>query len=396
MSKTADYIKEYDQYVLGTYTRNPIVIERGEGSWVWDAEGKKYLDFFPGWGVSSLGHCHPAVVKAVKEQVGRILHMPNNFYNEWQGRLARKIVEKAFSGKVFFGNSGAEANEGALKLARRFGEPEGRFEIITMNASFHGRSLATITATGQEKYHSGFGPLIPGFKYVPFNDLSGLKNAITDKTTAIMLELVQGEGGVNVARPDYVQAIREICDEKRILMIVDEVQTGMGRTGEYFVFQTYGIEPDVMTLAKALGGGLPIGAFVVKDEFAGYLPPGTHASTFGGSPIVCAASLAVFQVMEEGKILDNVGEMGDYLLEELLRLKAEFPIIKEVRGIGLMLGIELDREGKPIVDSCLDKGLMVNCTAGNILRVMPACNINRDEIKHAIMILRGVLRENGD
>ncbi len=391
MSRTEDYIKEYDQYVLGTYTRNPVVIERGEGSWVWDAEGKKYLDFFPGWGVSSLGHCHPAVVEAVREQAGRLLHMPNNFYNEWQGLLARKIVEQSFPGKVFFGNSGAEANEGALKLARRFGEPEGRFEIITMKASFHGRSLATVTATGQAKYHTGFGPLIPGFKYVPFNDLAALKDAITDQTTAIMLELVQGEGGVNVAGEDYVRAIREICDEKRILMIVDEVQTGMGRTGDYFTFKQYDIEPDIMTLAKALGGGLPIGAFVVRAPFVDQLPPGTHASTFGGSPIVCAASLAVFRVMEAEKILDNVAKMGDYLREELIRLKEEFPIIREVRGIGLMLGMELDEEGKSIVDRCLERGLMINCTAGNILRVMPACNIKKEEIDHAIEIIRTAL-----
>jgi len=392
MSKTGDYIKEYDQYVLGTYTRNPIVVERGEGSWVWDAEGKKYLDFFPGWGVSSLGHCHPVVVEAVKEQAGRMLHMPNNFYNEWQGRLAHRIVEEVFPGKVFFGNSGAEANEGALKLARRFGEPEGRFEIITMNASFHGRSLATITATGQEKYHSGFGPLIPGFKYVPFNDLPALRNVMTDRTTAIMLELVQGEGGVHPARLDYVRALREICDEKRILMIVDEVQTGMGRTGDYFAFSRYGIEPDVITLAKALGGGMPIGAFVVKDQFAGHLPPGTHASTFGGSPIVCAASLAVFRVMAEENILDNVREMGDYLREELLRLQEEFPVIKEVRGMGLMLGMELDRECKPVVERCLERGLIINCTAGNVLRVMPACNIKKEEINQAIEIIRTALR----
>ena len=393
MSKTEDYIKEYERYVLGTYTRNPIVVERGEGSWVWDAEGKKYLDFFPGWGVSSLGHCHPRVVAAIREQAERLLHMPNNFYSEWQGRLAKVIVDNAFSGKVFFGNSGAEANEGALKLARRFGEPEDRFEIITMKASFHGRSLATATATGQEKYHTGFGPLIPGFKYVPFNDLSELKNTITGRTVAIMLELVQGEGGVNIARPDYVRAIREICDQKRILMIVDEVQTGMGRTGDYFAFQQYGIEPDVMTLAKALGGGLPIGVFVVKDEFAGYLPPGTHASTFGGSPLVCAASLAVFRVMEEDNILENVRRMGEYLREELLGLKAEFSMIKEVRGTGLMLGMELDRECKSVVDRCLDQGLIINCTAGNVLRVMPACNIRKEEIDHAVVIIRGVLRE---
>ena len=393
MMNEKEIIQEYEQYVLNTYTRNPVVIVRGEGSWVWDVAGKKYLDFFPGWGVSSLGHCHPRVVAAIREQSGRLLHMPNNFYSEWQGSLARAIVEKSFTGKVFFGNSGAEANEGALKLARRFGAPEGRFEIITMKASFHGRSLATVTATGQEKYHSGFGPLIPGFIYLPFNDIEGLKSAITKRTAAIMLELVQGEGGVHPAHPDFVRAVREICDRKRILMIVDEVQTGMGRTGQYFAFQNYGIEPDIMTLAKALGGGVPIGALVVKDRFSEFLPPGTHASTFGGSPLVCAASLAVFRAMEEERIMDNVRRMGEYLREKLEALRAEFPLINEVRGLGLMLGMELDRECKPVVDRCLELGLIINCTAGNVLRVMPACNIKKEEIDHAVSIIRESLRE---
>lgn len=393
MNKTERIIKEHDQFVLQTYTRNPMAAVRGEGSWLWDAEGKKYLDFFPGWGVSGLGHCHPRVVAAIREQAGKILHMPNNFYNELAGRLARIIIEKSFPGRVFFGNSGAEANEGAIKLARRFGEPEGRFEILTMKASFHGRTLTTVTATGQEKYHSGFGPLPPGFRYLPFNDIEALKEAITQETVAVMLELIQGEGGVHPASPEYAWQVRKICDDNNLLMIVDEVQTGMGRTGEYFAFQGYEVVPDLMTLAKALGGGLPIGALVVKEELAGFLPPGTHASTFGGSPVVCAAALAVFEVMEDEGIIENVRRMGDYLHRELEKLVGEFPMIREIRGRSLMLGIELDREGSSIVDRCLKKGMIVNCTAGNVLRLMPACNITREEIDRAVEILRESMAE---
>lgn len=393
MNKTERIIKEHDQFVLQTYTRNPMAAVRGEGSWLWDAEGKKYLDFFPGWGVSGLGHCHPRVVAAIREQAGKILHMPNNFYNELAGRLARVIIEKSFPGRVFFGNSGAEANEGAIKLARRFGEPEGRFEILTMKASFHGRTLTTVTATGQEKYHSGFGPLPPGFRYLPFNDIEALEEAISKKTVAVMLELIQGEGGVHPASPEYARQVRKICDDNNLLMIVDEVQTGMGRTGEYFAFQGYEVVPDLMTLAKALGGGLPIGALVVKEELAGFLPPGTHASTFGGSPVVCAAALAVFEVMEDEGIIENVRRMGDYLRGELEKLVGEFPMIREIRGRSLMLGIELDREGKSIVDRCLEKGMIVNCTAGNVLRLMPACNITREEIDRAVEILRESMTE---
>ncbi|MDP8236942.1 MAG: aspartate aminotransferase family protein [Candidatus Erginobacter occultus] len=393
MNKTERIIREHDQFVLQTYTRNPVAAVRGEGSWIWDAEGKKYLDFFPGWGVSGLGHCHPRVVEAVREQAGKLLHMPNNFYNELAGRLARLIVEKSFPGRVFFGNSGAEANEGAIKLARRFGEPEGRFEILTMKASFHGRTLTTVTATGQEKYHSGFGPLPPGFRYLPFNDIGALEEAVSKKTVAVMLEPIQGEGGVHPASPEYAKKVREICDANNLLMIVDEVQTGMGRTGDFFAFQGYDVIPDLMTLAKALGGGLPIGALVVKEEFVGFLPPGTHASTFGGSPVVCAAALAVFQTMEEEGIIENVREKGDYLRRKLEELASDFPMIREIRGRGLMLGMELDREGKPIVDRCLEKGMIVNCTAGNVLRVMPACNITREEIDQAVGILREALSE---
>ncbi len=393
MNKTEGIIEEHDRFVLQTYTRNPVVAVRGEGSWIWNPEGRKYLDFFPGWGVSSLGHCHPRVTEAVREQAGKLLHMPNNFYNDLAGPLARIIIEKSFPGRVFFGNSGAEANEGAIKLARRYGEPKGRFEILTMKSSFHGRTLTTVTATGQAKYHSGFGPLPPGFRYLPFDDLAALKTAVSDQTVAVMLELVQGEGGVRPASVEYVRAVRELCDANGLLMIVDEVQTGMGRTGDYFAFQGYGVVPDLMTLAKALGGGLPIGALVVGEEFTGVLAPGTHASTFGGSPVVCAAALAVFAAMEEEGIIENVRRMGDYLQKQLKELQSDFPLIREVRGRGLMLGMELDREGKAIVDRCLEAGLIINCTAGNVLRVMPACNITREEIDRALEIIREALAE---
>ena len=394
MSRSSDIIEVYDQYVLNTYTRNPVVVVKGEGSTVWDAEGKEYLDLFPGWGVSSLGHCHPRITAALREQAGILLHMPNNYYNQWQGELARVIVEKSFPGKVFFGNSGAEANEGAIKLAKRRGQAiGGRDEIITMKSSFHGRTMATITATGQEKYHSGFGPLVPGFKYIPFNDPDALRRMIGERTAAIMLELVQGEGGVHPATGELVETVRNICDREGILMIADEVQTGIGRTGHYFAFQEFGIEPDVMTLAKALGGGVPVGAFVVKDEFAEFLPPGTHASTFGGSPLICRAALEVFKIMEEENILANVRRIGNYLRERLEELQREFPSIKEIRGLGLMQGLELDRPGASIVESCLEKGLIINCTAGNVLRLMPALNIAEDELDRALEIIREALEE---
>ncbi|HOO76458.1 MAG TPA: aspartate aminotransferase family protein [bacterium] len=391
MTAGADLIKQFDGSVLGTYTRNPVMIERGQGSWVWDVDGNRYLDFFPGWGVSGLGHCHPRVVEAIRAQAGKLLHMPNNFYNPLQGRLAGEIVSRAFPGKVFFGNSGAEANEGALKLARRYGAPSGRYEIVTMLSSFHGRTLATVTATGQEKYHSGFGPMIPGFRYVPYNDIEALRAAVTDKTVAVMLELVQGEGGVRPATAGFASAVRELCDENDLVMIVDEVQTGMGRVGDWFACRAYGVLPDVMTLAKALGGGVPIGAFVAGEKFAGVLAPGTHASTFGGNPLACAAGLAVFEAMEEEGVIANTRELGAYIEGRFRELAARIPSIREVRGRGLMLGLELDFPGAEIAAECLDRGVIINCTAGNVLRVMPALNATREEADIAIEAMEKAL-----
>jgi len=393
---TKKIIAEYEKYVAPTYTRLPIILAKGKGAKVWDVNGKEYLDFFPGWAVSGLGHCHPLVVKAIKGQAGKMLHVSNNYYNLLQGRLASEIIKNSFDGKVFFANSGAEANEAAIKLVRRYFseiKKEDKFEIITMENSFHGRTLATITATAQPKYQQGFRPLPGGFKYIAFNNIEAVKSAITDKTAAIMLELVQGEGGINVASKDYILSLRQLCDEKGILLIADEVQTGMGRTGTMFVFKQYGITPDVMTLAKSLGGGMSIGAMVAARKYADVLQPGTHASTFGGSPIVCAAALAVFEAIKKEKLLSNTKKMGDYLKGLLLVLKNKYKFVKEVRGFGLMLGMELNIEGKNIVQESISKGLLINCTHDKVLRIMPPMGVSKEEIDKAIRILDVILHK---
>ncbi|MEK7852497.1 MAG: aspartate aminotransferase family protein, partial [Planctomycetota bacterium] len=307
----------YDRYVIPNYTRNPILLTKGNGVDVWDAEGKRYLDLFSGWAVSLLGHCHPNVVAAIQKQAALLQHAPNIYYTEPQGLLAKHISERSFGGQSFFCNSGAEANEAAIKLARIHNSASGRFKIITFSDSFHGRTIATVTATAQPKYHKGFAPLVEGFSYVPFNDLEALKKEVDDGTCAIMLETIQGEGGINIAGKDFLQSIRKLCDEKRLLLILDEVQCGMGRTGKYFAYQHFGIEPDIMTLAKALGGGVAIGAMTAKKEIAKSLIPGSHASTFGGNPLACAAGVAVFETLESEKLLDNVEKMGRYSQEQL-------------------------------------------------------------------------------
>lgn len=382
----------YKEYVMPTYFQTPLILERGKGIKVYDIEGKEYLDFFPGWAVSGIGHCHKKVVESIKKQSKKILHVSNNYLSVPQALLAKKIIENSFPGKVFFANSGAEANEGAIKLARKYGNPRGKFEIITMFNSFHGRTITTITATGQDKVKVGFEPLPLGFKYVPFNDFTALENAVTEKTTAIMLEPIQGEGGVNIAKPDYLEKVRKLCDERGILLIFDEIQTGMGRTGKMFGFQNYTIKPDVMTLAKTLGGGLPIGALVAKKEIADTLTPGSHASTFGGSPIVCAAALGVFEAIEKEKLLKNCEKMSKYLVAKLENLKKRYPIIKEIRGVGLMVGVELNIEGDVIYKECLEKGLLINCTQKKILRIMPPITVKKGNINKAIAILNEVLK----
>ena len=392
MASSAKIKSLYDKYVLGTYKKNPMAIVRGKGSWVWDAEGKKYLDFFPGWGVNALGHCPVRVARAVAAQARRLVHMPNNYYNERQGELAQWIAQKSFGGKSFFCNSGAEANEAAIKLARKWGSTRGRFEIVTAFHSFHGRTLGALTATGQEKYHQGFAPLPAGFHYVPFGDMQALRAAVNDTTAAIMLEPIQGEGGIRVAGAKYFQALRAFCDEKDILLMLDEVQTGMGRTGKFFAYQHYGIKPDVMTLAKALGGGVAIGAMVADAKLDGVLVPGNHASTFGGNPLACAAAIAAFETIVKEKLLARALRMGNLLAGKLRALAKKFSVIREVRGLGLMLGVELNKEdGSGIVASAMDKGLLINCTSGNVLRFMPSMRVTKEEIDNAMVLFEEAL-----
>ena len=384
--KKKEVFQNYENFVFTTYGKLPLVLVKGKGSVITDIDGKKYLDFFPGWGVSNVGHCHPKVMAAVRDQIGKLIHVPNNFYHPNQGRLAAEIVRNSFSGKAFFCNSGAEAIEAAIKFSRIYGAGK-RVEIITTETSFHGRTMGALAATGQAKYQEGFAPLPGGFKTVPFNDFKAIKAAVTDKTVAVLLELVQGEGGINIASKEYVLQLRQFCLEKDILLIIDEVQTGLGRTGEMFAYKHYNIDPDMITLAKGLGGGLPIGAVIAKDKIAELLKPGMHGSTFGGSPLVTKAALGVFKAIQQDKMLANAKAMGVYLMEKLGELKAKYKFIKDVRGLGLMVGVELTIEGKTIFEDCLANGLIINCTQGKVLRIMPALNVTRKEINKAIFIL---------
>lgn len=393
--KTQEIKNLYAEYILPTYTQLPVCVVKGKGSLVWDMEGNQYLDFFPGWGVSALGHCPPAVVNALKHQARKILHISNNFLNLKQAQLAKEIAEHSFPARTFFCNSGAEASEAAIKFARKYGAAEGRFEIITMKKSFHGRTLGAMTATGQEKVWEGFAPLPAGFQYAEMNRLVSVEKLINEKTVAIFLECVQGEGGIHVATDDFMKGLRALADERDLLLIVDEVQTGMGRTGKMFGFQHYGIEPDLMTLAKALGGGVPIGALVAnrrvtKEVFT----PGSHGSTYGGNPLAVAAGLAVFKSIKKEKLLRHTVEMGDYLAGKLQALKSKFPVIAESRGLGLMRALELKEAGAGVVDSARQRGLLINCTQGNILRIMPAMTVTKGLIDRAADILEKAFEES--
>ena len=390
---TEETVALFDRYVIPNYTRAPMVMVRGRGSRLWDAEGRPYLDLFPGWGVNILGHCHPAVVEAVREQAGRLLHVPNNFYTEPQGVLARLLSEHSFGGQCFFANSGAEAVEGAIKLARA-ATPEGRYKVVSLLDSFHGRTLAAMTATGQPRYHRGFEPLPPGFAYVALNDVAALREAVDGETAAVLVEPIQGEGGVNPADPEFLQAAREVTAECGALLIVDEVTTGMGRTGEFFAYQHYGVEPDVMTLAKGLGGGLAIGAIVARAEVASALRPGMHASTFGGNPLACAAAAATVRTIEAEGLMERARTLGDYLMDWLRSLARELGgLITDLRGRGLMIGIELDRPGADIAQECLRRGLIINCTHERVLRLYPALTVTEEELDEGLDTLADVLRQ---
>ena len=388
-----DVVKLYEKYVVGSYTKDDFVFVKGKGSWLYGIDGRKYLDFFPGWAVSGLGHCPPEIVKAIQSQAKDLIHLPNNYYHPWQGLLAEKISSLSFGGKVFFCNSGAEANESAIKLCRLYGKKEGRYKIISMENSFHGRTLATVALTGQPKYGEPFKPLPAGFSFVPFNNFDSLVKSVDGKTVAVFLELIQGEGGINVVDTDYLKKVSDLCREKNMLLVFDEVQTGFGKTGKLFAYQHFGITPHIMTLAKTMGGGFPVGAMAAKDDIADLMVPGTHASTFGGGPLACASCLAVLRTIEEKKLLEKVNKYGVYLKKKLLTLKGKFGFIKKVRGLGLMIGMELDRDGSQIVKICQKKGLLINCTHGNVLRIMPAITVKKSEIDKAIAILEKSLSE---
>ncbi|MBE3071002.1 MAG: aspartate aminotransferase family protein [Planctomycetes bacterium] len=388
---TRETLERYQQYVIGNYTRLPLVAVRGEGPYLWDADGKRYIDLFSGWAVTGLGHCHPRLVAAIREQAGKLIYMPNTWYTEPQGRLAEWIATTGFGGKTFFCNSGAEANEAAIKLAR-IHTAKGKYKFITFENSFHGRTFAAITATAQPKYHQGFQPLVPGFSYAPLNDLDAVEKLVDEETCAILVEVVQGEGGVNIADPEWLRALRDLCDQRGMMLIFDEVQTGVGRCGTWWGWQTAGVTPDIMTMAKQLGGGTAIGAMCARPEVAASLVPGTHASTFGGNPLAAAAGCAVFETIRDENLLENVAQMGAHARQRFLELKQETPFIAEVRAVGLMIGVELAQNGASLVADCLRRGLHVNCTHNTVLRIMPPLNITREQLDEGIDILADALR----
>jgi len=390
------WIEKSDKYIMKTYGRYPIVPVRGEGCRLWDVDGKEYLDFLGGVAVNNLGHCHPKVVAALQKQAAELIHCSNYYQIPQQIELAELLCNNSFADKAFFCNSGAEANEAAIKLARKYSRdtygPE-RYEIITAADSFHGRTMATVSATGQEKVQRFFDPLLHGFKHVPFDDLAALEAAVTPTTCAIMLEPIQGEGGINMPSPGYFEAVREICDRHGLLLIFDEVQVGMGRTGKLFAYEHFGVTPDIMTLAKALAGGAPIGTMLAKDKFATAFVPGTHGSTFGGNPLVCAAAIATVRTILEDGLLNRCEEIGEYLTGELETLVKKYPFAKEVRGVGLMIGLSLSIPGAEIVKKGHERGVLLNVTHDTVLRFVPALVVTRQEIDAMIAILDGIFAE---
>jgi predicted acetylornithine/succinylornithine family transaminase len=384
-------IELFKDDVIPNYVRYPVNLVRGEGSEVWDSEGRRYIDFFPGWGCNLVGHCPPRVVAAVQEQVAKLIHVPNTWHMDIQGRWAQMLSERSF-GKAFFCNSGAEANEAAIKLVRLHTAPE-RYKIITFEGGFHGRTLGALTATAQPKYHEGLGPLMAGFQYAPFGDMDAVRELVDDQTCAIMIEPVQGEGGVQIPPDGFLAELREICNENEMLLVFDEVQTGCGRTGEWFGYQAFNVEPDVMTLAKALCGGIAAGALIARDEIAGSLRPGMHASTFGGNPIAAAAGIATLETIEKDGLLEAAQSLGDFFLQRFNELQKEVGIIKEVRVCGVMVGVELSIDGGGIVSECMKRGLLINCTQGSVIRLLPAMNLPEELAQSGFDILADVLRQ---
>lgn len=388
---STDVAALFQEYVIGNYRRLPVNLVRGQGSTVWDSEGEQYLDLFPGWGCNLLGHCPPPVVQAVQRQVAELIHVPNTWMIESQARWAQMLSERSFGGKAFFCNSGAEANEAAIKLARLVGHPQ-RYKIISFHRSFHGRTFGALTATGQPKYHEGLGPLVAGFHYAPFGDLEQVRRLIDERTCAILVEPIQGEGGVHLPPDGFLAGLRQLADEYQLLLIFDEVQTGCGRVGEWFAYQKYHVAPDVMTLAKSLAGGIAAGAMLARVDLAEHLRPGTHAATFGGNPIASQAGIAALEMIENEGLLPRATWIGDFFRDRFVELAGELPIIKDIRVVGTMIGIELNIDGPPIVEACLRERVLINCTQQTVLRLLPALVLTEREAEMGFDVIQGVLR----
>ena len=391
-ARNADIVALAAANEIGVYARQPVAFVRGRGCELWDADGRRYLDFFAGLAVTNLGHCHPAVVQAIQAQAERLLHVSNHYHTVPATELTALLCRHSFAERVFLCNSGAEANEAALKLARRWGADRGggRYDILSTTGSFHGRTFATLTATGQEKYQRGFQPLLPGIRLVPYDDLAAMAAAVRDETVAILVEPIQGEGGVVVPRPDYLPGLRELADRRNLLLILDEVQCGLGRTGRLFAYEHTGITPDIMTLAKALGGGVPIGAMCTTERIAAAFTPGAHGTTFGGNPVACAAGVAALAALADPALLEHTREIGQYFRSRLEALRGRGGI-EQIRGLGLMLGAVLDRPGAPVVDRCREDGLLINCTADRVLRFLPPLVVTRAQVDEGFAVLERAL-----
>ena len=392
MKTTAGIAEQYQQFVMPTYSQS-LALVKGKGTRVWDADGKVYLDFMSGIAVQNVGHCHPAVVAAIREQAGKLMHCSNLFYNDLQPQLAEVLTDISMPGKCFFCNSGAEANEALIKLARLWGSEQGKYEVITMENSFHGRTLATLAATGQTKYQDGFEPVPEGFAYAPFNDFDALKKVVTPRTAAVLIEAVQGEGGVVPADIEYLQAVRKFCTERSLLLLFDEVQCGMGRTGHWCAYQRAGVDADAFSLAKSLGSGFPIGAIVAGRKLADVLQPGKHASTFGGNPLACAAALATIRTIESEKLVERAATTGEEFMAVLGEFVGKYEHVKAVRGVGLMVGLVLDKPAKSLCKLLTENGLLAIPTHEEIVRFLPPLNVRDNEIEEAIEILDDCLAE---